>query len=46
MAFDLGWQKWELAFTYSGVCLSIAVLGPGSLSLDRLFFGRDAMNEP
>jgi len=39
-------RKWELAFIYAGVLLSIAAVGPGALSLDRLFFGRDAMNEP
>ncbi|MHC4548816.1 MAG: DoxX family protein [Planctomycetota bacterium] len=37
--------KKELAIAYAGVCFCIASVGPGSMSLDRLFFGRDALNE-
>lgn len=31
----------ELAIAYASGCLALAVIGPGPLSLDRLFFGKD-----
>jgi len=33
----------ELGIAYAGACLSIMFLGPGSFSLDRLFFGKEAL---
>ena len=35
----------ELALTFATGCLALAFLGPGPLSLDRLFFGRAALED-
>jgi putative oxidoreductase len=35
---------WEPAGTYATMCLCLVAMGPGSLSLDRLFFGKAALN--
>ena len=35
----------ELYVAYAGLAFCIAAVGPGSLSLDRLFFGREALND-
>lgn len=35
----------EMYVAYAGLAFCIAAVGPGSLSLDRLFFGRDCLNE-
>jgi putative oxidoreductase len=35
---------WEPAATYATLCLCLMAVGPGSLSLDRLFFGKAALN--
>jgi len=53
--FGVHWQQgflgeggvggYEKAATYAAMCLAIMVIGPGSLSLDRMFFGKDALNE-
>jgi len=36
---------YEMALTYATMSLCIMALGPGSLSLDRLFFQKAALNE-
>lgn len=36
---------WEMASMFAVMCLGIMALGPGSLSLDRLFFQKAALNE-
>jgi len=33
----------ELAIAYLGGCLALACIGPGSVSLDRLFFGKNVL---
>jgi len=38
-------QGWEFAAAYASMCIALVVLGPGSLSLDRLFFKKDALNQ-
>jgi len=53
--FGVHWQQgflgeagvggYEKAATYAAMCLAIMVIGPGSLSLDRMFFGKNALNE-
>lgn len=40
-----GYQNVEMYVAYAGLAFCIAAVGPGSLSLDRLFFGRDALNQ-
>lgn len=37
--------KKELALTFAAGCLALVCLGPGWLSLDRLFFGRAALED-
>jgi putative oxidoreductase len=37
-------EGYEMAAVYSTLCLAIMALGPGSLSLDRLFFSKAALN--
>lgn len=39
------YAKKELGIAYAGACLALACIGPGSFSLDRLFFGRFALEE-
>jgi putative oxidoreductase len=36
---------YEMALMYAVMCLCIMAVGPGSLSLDRLFFQKAALNE-
>jgi putative oxidoreductase len=36
---------YEQALTYAVMCLCLMAVGPGSLSLDRLFFQKAALNE-
>jgi putative oxidoreductase len=36
---------YEQALTYAVMCLCIMAVGPGSLSLDRIFFQKAALNE-
>jgi putative oxidoreductase len=36
---------YEMALTYAVLCVCIMAVGPGSLSLDRLFFQKAALNE-
>jgi putative oxidoreductase len=36
---------YELPAVYASLCVAVMVLGPGSLSLDRLFFQKAALNE-
>jgi putative oxidoreductase len=38
-------KGWEMASMYGVLCLCIMAVGPGSLSLDRLFFQKAALNE-
>jgi putative oxidoreductase len=38
-------KGWEMASMYAVMCFCIMALGPGSLSLDRLFFQKAALNE-
>jgi len=38
-------QGWEFAAAYASMCIALAVVGPGSLSLDRLFFKKAALNQ-
>jgi uncharacterized membrane protein YphA (DoxX/SURF4 family) len=36
---------YEMALMYAVMCLCLMAVGPGSLSLDRLFFQKAALNE-
>jgi putative oxidoreductase len=42
---DDPYLKKELGIAYAGACLTLACVGPGSFSLDRLFFGRSALED-
>ena len=33
----------EMAIAYAGTCVAIMFVGPGTVSLDRLFWGREAL---
>ena len=42
---DDPYEKMELALAYAAGCLALLCVGPGSVSLDRLFFGKEVVEQ-
>ena len=39
------YEKMELALAYAAGCLALLCVGPGSVSLDRMFFGKEVLGD-